>query len=274
MGIVRVHDLPDVLHRIVERRRDRLEAEMDSIPDRIVELRRQRDSDNPIKKSLVEALVQEPETAIIAEVKMGSPRLGSLVDRVDSKAIATQYAANGAVGLSVVVEPDFFFGSYELLAQCQKASGLPTLAKDFVVDPIQIELASAAGASALLLIASLYTQEELRRLASQTRDLGLEPLIECHTVADVEKLHGATWELVGVNNRDLRTFQVDLDHSINLLPRLPASACKVAESGMSTAADCEYLSRAGFDAFLVGESLLLSDDPGAKLRQLQAANLA
>jgi indole-3-glycerol phosphate synthase len=206
--------------------------------------------------------------AIIAEVKMGSPRLGSLQGRVDPIAQARLYAANGAAALSVVVEPDFFFGSYELLAACRAASGLPAIAKDFVVDPLQLAWARRAGADAVLLIAALYEPEELAHYARIARSLGLAPLIETHDAADLVRLAGEPWELVGINNRDLRTFEVDLERSIALLPLLPPAALKVAESGIRDALDVALLADSGFDALLIGESLLLAEDPAAKLRAL------
>jgi indole-3-glycerol phosphate synthase len=205
---------------------------------------------------------------VIAEVKMGSPRLGPLAGRVDPLRQARAYAAGGASCLSVVVEPDFFFGSYELLAACREASGLPAVAKDFVVDVRQIETARAAGADAVLLVAALYSPGELAALAAAARRLGLAPLVETHDVAEVALLAGAGWELVGVNNRDLRSFEVDLERSMALAPSLPAGALRVAESGIASRGDVERLAAAGFDAFLIGESLLLADDPAAKLAEL------
>ncbi|HSF41523.1 MAG TPA: indole-3-glycerol phosphate synthase TrpC [Thermoanaerobaculia bacterium] len=206
--------------------------------------------------------------AIIAEVKMGSPRLGSLHGRVDPIAQARLYAENGAAALSVVVEPDFFHGGYDLLAACREASGLPAIAKDFVVDPVQLLWAKEAGADAVLLIASLLEAEEMARYARLARGLGLVPLIETHDADDIAKLGGEPWELVGINNRNLRTFDVDLQNSISLLPGLPREAVKVAESGIKDGLDVALLRESGFDAFLIGESLLLAPDPAERLRQL------
>lgn len=220
--------------------------------------------DNPF----LAALAERRGRAVIAEVKMGSPRIGSLEGRVDPEAQARVYRDHGAAALSVVVEPDFFHGSYELLARCRSASGLPAIAKDFLVDPVQIRWAKEAGASAVLLIAALYERDELVRLAGLARGLGLVPLIETHERADLELLEGQPWELVGVNNRDLRTFDVDLARSAELVPHLPVGALRVAESGIASGADVAALREAGFDAFLVGESLLLADDPRALLREL------
>jgi len=216
------------------------------------------------------ALAARRGRAVIAEVKLGSPRLGSLAGRVDPERQAELYARGGAAALSVVVEPDFFFGSYDLLERCKAASGLPAIAKDFVVDVRQLDAARAAGADAVLLIAALHDEEELSRWAEAARARDLAPLVETHDDADLERLGVADWELVGVNNRDLRTFEVDLGRSIRLLPRLPADAVKVAESGIARGRDVRRLARAGFDAFLVGEGLLLAEDPAAKLAELLA----
>jgi indole-3-glycerol phosphate synthase len=206
--------------------------------------------------------------AIIAEVKMGSPRLGSLHGRIDPLRQARIYADHGAAALSVVVEPDFFHGGYELLADCCAASGLPAVAKDFVVDPLQLAWARQAGADAVLLIAALYEADELVRYAGLARGLGLAPLIETHDASDLALLAGERWELVGINNRDLRTFHVDLERSIALLPSLPSGALKIAESGIRDALDVALLADSGFDALLIGESLLLAENPAAKLRSL------
>jgi len=258
--------LPDILRQIVIQRRQRLAEAV----DQTLELRDEPRRQTPANNRFLGALAAHRGRAVIAEIKLGSPRLGSLVGRFDPREQARLYAQHGAAALSVVVEPDFFRGSYELLASCQAASGLPAIAKDFVVDPLQIDWAKRAGASAVLLIAALYSRQTLRDFADEARGLGLVPLIEVHGAADLDKLAGAEWELVGVNNRDLHTFAVDLSHSLSQVAGLPASAFKVSESGLRTAADLERLRAAGFDAFLVGESLVTAADPAAKLRELCA----
>ena len=261
----------DILVRIAERRRQRIAAPGNG--GGATEL-----ADGPLRTPADNAFLAaltgrrsfqgRGTAAVIAEVKMGSPRLGPLAGRVDPVAQARIYAENGAAALSVVVEPDFFHGDYELLAACRAASGLPAIAKDFVVDPVQLVWAKEAGADAVLLIAALHTPEELAAYAGQARGLGLVPLIETHDASDLARLAGEEWELVGVNNRDLRTFEVDLDASIALVPLLPPGAVKVAESGIRDALDVLLLRDSGFDAFLIGESLLLAPDPAAKLREL------
>lgn len=256
---------PDVLVRIVERRRLAFDG---GTPPPPPEPNGEGVEPLPRSHPFLAALAARSGNAVIAEVKMGSPRLGRLGDGLDPVARAEIYAGSGAAALSVVVEPEFFYGSYELLAECRHAAGLPALAKDFVVSPRQIESARRAGAGAVLLIAALYTADELAGWAALARRHGLVPLIELHDRGDVAKLAGREWELVGVNNRDLRSFEVNIDLSIERAAELPAGALKVAESGIAGRAEVEKLAAAGFDAFLVGESLLLAPDPGAKLGEL------
>jgi indole-3-glycerol phosphate synthase len=257
--------VPDILLRITERRRQRIAEVGAADASEWDEGAPRTPSDNAFLGHL---RARRRDPAIIAEVKMGSPRLGSLHGRVDPVAQARTYADNGAAALSVVVEPDFFHGGYDLLAVCRAASGLPAIAKDFIVDPVQLLWARDAGADAILLIAALYEAEEMARYARLARGLGLVPLVETHDAADIAKLGGEPWEMVGINNRNLRTFDVDLENSIALLAGLPTEAVKVAESGIRDALDVALLSESGFDAFLIGETLLLADDPAARLREL------
>jgi indole-3-glycerol phosphate synthase len=269
---------PDLLRRIAARRRERLAEHRAAHPAVAAEeeaavaaaagtasppLLRPRDN-----RFLAALARPARRPAIIAEVKLGSPRLGALHGRIEPLRQARLYAENGAAALSVVVEPDFFHGSYELLAGCRAASGLPAVAKDFVVDPLQLVWARQAGADAVLLIAALFEADELARYAALARGLGLAPLVEAHDAADLALLGGGPWELVGINNRDLHTFEVDLERSIALLPSLPPAALKVAESGIRDALDVALLADSGFDALLIGESLLLAPDPAAHLRSL------
>jgi indole-3-glycerol phosphate synthase len=221
----------------------------------------------------VEALEKRRGGAVIAEVKLGSPKLGSIAGRVEPERMARLYAEGGAAALSVVVEPDFFGGSYELLRRCREASALPVVAKDFLVSERQLDEAASAGADAVLLIAALCSVGELSEWGAAARARGLVPLVETHDAEEIARVvaaegPGREWELVGINNRDLRTFEVDLERSIALRSHLPADALAVAESGIESRSDVRKLATAGFDAFLIGESLLLADDPAAKLAEL------
>jgi indole-3-glycerol phosphate synthase len=257
----------DLLERIVGRRRERYGVS--GAPGRgvpaVVEPGAAEISE---AHPFVAALAARRGRAAIAEVKLGSPRLGALAGRVDPERQAAAYRAGGAAALSVVVEPDFFFGSWELLHRCKGASGLPAIAKDFLVHERQLDEALAAGADAILLIASLHPADDLRAWAAAARARGLAPLVEIHDESDLERLAGAAWELVGVNNRNLRTFEVELERATRLAPRLPVGALRVAESGIARRDDVMRLAGAGFDAFLVGERLLLAPDPAAALAEL------
>lgn len=264
-------ELPDILRRIVEHRRETVAEEHAASVLREVSMPPEEGRSEilePHENLFLGALARRRGRAVIAEVKLGSPRIGSLEDRIDPEAQAEIYEQNGAAALSVVVEPEFFHGSYELLRRCREASGLPTLAKDFVVDEVQLDWARRAGADAVLLIASLFTRESLVEMAHAARSRKLVPLVEIHDLSELEKLEGGRWELVGVNNRDLRTFEVELENSMALASTLPIEALKVSESGIRSGDEIRLLAGMGFDAFLIGESLLLASDPGAKLREL------
>lgn len=263
-------DLPDVLREIVARRRKRVAEEKAAAVLQDVPMPPERPGDilETRQNRFLQTLAGRRGRAIIAEVKMGSPRIGSLVGRIDPEAQARIYAENGARALSVVVEPDFFHGSYDLLKRCRLASTLPTIAKDFVVDEIQLDWAREAGADAVLLIASLFSKKALREMAALARSRGLAPLVEIHDLSELEKLAGSRWEMVGVNNRDLHTFEVEIENSLALASTLPTEAIKVSESGIESAREIRRLAGAGFDAFLVGEALLLAGDPAAKLLEL------
>jgi indole-3-glycerol phosphate synthase len=257
----------DILLRIVERRKRRL-APFGTTPLPPVTGPQQllAAPDN----TFLAALARHRGRALIAEVKLGSPSLGSLRGRFDPLVTARAYAKAGAAALSVVVEPDFFYGSYELLRGCRQASGLPAIAKDFIVDPLQLQWASDAGADAVLLVAALYPKEELHAYAAAARRLGLVPLVEIHDLGELGKLSGARWELVGVNNRDLRTFEVAIEHGLALASTLPTEAIRVAESGIHSPGDLHLLRSVGYDAFLVGEHLLLAEDPAKAVAELLA----
>ena len=259
--------IADILVKIVDKRQERLEVARNR--ETLTEPPREAKFQTPINNGFLAGLAAQRGRAVIAEIKMGSPSLGSLHGTFDPVEQAKAYARGGAAAMSVVVEPDFFHGSYELLRDCVEASGLPAIAKDFVVDPLQLRWALRAGAKAVLLIAALYPAEELFQYAQLARRMGLVPLIETHDADDVAKLAGNSWELVGVNNRDLRRFTTSLETSKGLFASLPAESFKVAESGIHSGADLAELSGAGFDAFLIGESLVKSGDPVAKLAELR-----
>jgi indole-3-glycerol phosphate synthase len=209
---------------------------------------------------------------LIAELKRASPSKGLLAAGLDPLAAARVYAENGAAAISVLTDAKFFLGSLETLqaVRAQPEVGLPLLRKDFILDPAQVYEACAAGADALLLIAAaLHEDALLADLHALALELGLAPLVEVHSAAEVERACRLTGlKLVGINNRDLATFQVSLETSERLRPLLPPGVAAVAESGIFSAADVARLAAAGFDAVLVGEALVTAPDMARKVREL------
>jgi indole-3-glycerol phosphate synthase len=205
---------------------------------------------------------------VIAEIKSASPSAGSIVDDPDVERIAADYARGGAAAMSVVTEPEFFRGSRDWIARAKAAAGLPVVMKDFVVEPSQIVRGIAAGADAILLLASLLEVAQLRDFVAIAEAYGCDALVEVHDEGELERAVGGGAKLIGVNNRDLRDFRVDLGTSERLGALMPAGVIRVAESGIRTRADVDRLRAAGFNAFLVGESLLRQDDRAAAVRAL------
>lgn len=223
----------------------------------------------PPVRSLKKALASRP--GIIAEVKKASPSAGLLRPDFDPGGIAAAYVKAGASAISVLTEPDYFKGGLETLAALRWKVDRPLLRKDFIIDPYQIFEARHAGADAVLLIAALLAESGLRELRTCAEELGMDALVEVHTESELERALGAGATLIGVNNRDLRTFEVSLDVSLRLAGRIPGEAIAVAESGIRAADDIRRLSGAGYRGFLVGESLVRAPSPGAALSNLMAA---
>lgn len=261
-------EAPDILARIVAHERGELAARRAARPPDAL---RSDPAWSVPRRSLRGALAAR-RPAVIAECKRRSPSKGVLREPYDPVAIARSYAAAGAAAISVLTNREFFGGSLADLAAVRAAVDVPVLRKDFVVDRYQIDEARAAGADAVLLIAAVLDLAEMRSLAGYARELGLETLVEAHDEDELALAAAAGGDVLGVNNRDLRTFMTDLATSERLAQRAPASAILIAESGIRDAADVARLGRAGIHAFLVGEAFMTAADPGAALRQLLAAS--
>jgi indole-3-glycerol phosphate synthase len=206
--------------------------------------------------------------AVIAEIKKASPSKGLLQADFHPAVIAHQYEQGGAACLSVLTDKQFFQGSLHDLEAARAATQLPVLRKDFTIDRLQILEAAAHGADAILLIAAILDMHELRHLRELADSLGLAALVEVHDHDELSKAIDSGAETIGVNNRNLDTFEVSLDTSLRLSYLMPAGVTRVTESGIFTRADIETLGAAGFHAFLIGESLMKSNDPAAALRRL------
>ena len=209
--------------------------------------------------------------AIIAEVKKASPSKGVLVGDFNPVRIARAYQEGGAASLSVLTDEAFFQGSLADLANARAAVSVPVIRKDFTIDRLQILEAAAHAADAILLIAAILTERQLRDLREAAAGYGLSALVEVHNRRELESAISAGADLIGVNNRNLSTFDVRLETSLDLAKYMPKGAVLVSESGIHDAADIARLRAAGYTAFLVGEHLMKSDDPAAALRRLVAA---
>jgi indole-3-glycerol phosphate synthase len=214
------------------------------------------------------AKAQAEGVAVIAELKKASPSRGLIRAEFDAAVLAPMMEAGGAAVLSVLTDERFFQGSLENLQRASASVSLPCLRKDFMVDEFQVLEARAHGADAILLIMAALTDAELKTLRASARAHELDVLCEVHNGEELERALSLECECVGVNSRDLRTFEVSLEQACKLAAKLPASAVKVAESGIHTAADMQRLRAAGYEAFLIGESLMRQPHPGVALREL------
>ena len=219
------------------------------------------------------AALRRPGISLIGEVKKSSPSAGIIAEKLDPASIALEYEIGGASAISVLTESAYFGGDLSDLTAVKKTVELPILRKDFIIDPYQVYEARAAGADAILLIAELLDLEQLTDYLRLAHDLGLSCLVESHSREELEKAIKSGAEIIGVNNRNLKTLKVNINTSIKLLPLIPPDRIRVAESGIKSVEDVESVSRAGADAILVGEALVRSKNPGLKIGELIAAEL-
>ena len=212
--------------------------------------------------------LKEEGVSIIAEVKRASPSRGVLCPVFNPVALATAYADNGAAAISALTESKYFQGSIEHLAEIREAVNIPLLRKDFIFDPYQVYESCAYGADALLLIVAILEQEQLDELSTLSHELGLSCLVEVHNESEVERALLSGARIIGINNRDLKTFQVDIGTTQRLRALIPGDRIVVSESGISSRRDIDNLKSWGIDAALVGEALITAGDIAAKMREL------
>jgi len=220
------------------------------------------------------AALRRPGLNVIAELKKASPSRGVLRPDFDAKILAESLAAAGAAALSVLTEEEFFQGSLTNLRHARAAVAVPVLRKDFIFDSWQVWESRSVNADSFLLIAAILSDPQLAELLAAGRELGMEPLVEVHSHEELQRALTTGARIIGVNNRDLRTFEVRLETSLELIAEIPRECVAVSESGLRSAQDLARLRDAGFHAFLIGESLMQAPDPAAALRALLGAPAA
>jgi indole-3-glycerol phosphate synthase len=259
--------MSDILDRILARKREEVEAARSAVP--FAEIQARAASAPPPRDfaAALRAKIALGRPAVIAEIKKASPSKGLLRADFDPAAIARGYEAGGAACLSVLTDRDFFQGANEYLAQARSACELPVLRKDFITEPYQVFESRALGADCILLIAAALARQDMLGLEAAAHALGMAVLVEVHDAAELEAALALRTPLLGINNRDLRSFRTSLQTTLDLLPGIPEGRLVVAESGIAGAADVSMLMARGVPAFLVGEALMRAPDPGMALME-------
>jgi indole-3-glycerol phosphate synthase len=253
-----------VLDRILESRRAEVEHRKKVLP--LTALKYGVKAATPLRD--FSSAISRPGLNVIAELKPASPSRGVIRDPFDPVALATALEGTGAAALSVLTETEFFRGSLKNLRDARKSVQLPVLRKDFIFDPWQVWEARANDSDSFLLIVAALSDAQLSELIAEGRELGMEPLIEVHTREELDRALAAGAKILGVNNRNLKTLDVRVETSLELIGHIPDDAIAVSESGLRSKSDLDRLRSAGFDAFLVGEQLMLAPDPAAALSAL------
>jgi indole-3-glycerol phosphate synthase len=262
--------MADILERILDRKREELEAARAAVP--LAEMQRRAASAPPPRDfaGAIAATIKAGRPAVIAEIKQASPSRGLLRADFDPAAIARSYEAGGAACLSVLTDRDFFQGAPEHLAQAREACSLPVLRKDFITEPYQVYESRALGADCILLIAAALARQDMQGLEASARSLGMAVLVEVHDSRELEAALALDTPLLGINNRDLRRFQTRLETTLELLPKVPEGRTVVTESGIHTPDDVRKMRTAGVQAFLVGEAFMRAPEPGRELARVFA----
>ena len=263
--------MSDILERIVAVKREEIAAARPrrSVAD-LQELARARSAPRGFAAAM-RAKIARGDAAVIAEIKKASPSKGVLRERFDPAAIAVSYAAHGAACLSVLTDVQFFQGHEDYLVAARGACSLPVIRKDFLIDPYQVVEARAMGADCILLIAACLADSQMAELEAAAFEQGLDVLVEVHDGAELDRALRLRTPLLGINNRNLRTFEVTLDTTLGLLDRVPADRLLVTESGILGPADVARMRAADVHAFLVGEAFMRAADPGVALESLFGA---
>jgi len=260
--------MSDILQKILAVKRDEIAAAKAAEPLPLLRARAAERRDLRDFEGALRARIGAGKPAVIAEVKKASPSKGVLRADFDPGTIGASYARGGAACLSVLTDVRFFQGAPEYLDDARRASGLPVLRKDFIIDEYQVAQARAWGADCILLIVAALSPVQLAELEAAARELGMAVLVEVHDAGELEVALGLRTRLIGINNRNLRTFEVSLATTLDLLPRIDKGRLVVTESGILGREDVAKMRAAGVNAFLVGEAFMRATDPGAELARL------
>jgi indole-3-glycerol phosphate synthase len=260
--------VPTVLEKIITRKREEVSERRGRVG--LSELETMAASADPVRgfAQKIQEQVRNKKPAVIAEVKKASPSKGVLREDFVPADIARSYETGGATCLSVLTDIDFFQGADEYLRQARSACRLPVIRKDFMVDPYQVIEARAMGADCILLIVAALVDEQMTELASVAKSQGLDVLVEVHDGAELERALRLETPLIGINNRNLHTFELSLETTLDLLPRVPRDRVVVTESGILHRADVELMEINEVHAFLVGEAFMRAEQPGVELQRL------
>lgn len=257
----------NLLRKIVLRKKEEVERRKRSLSIDML-----RSKDLPLMRDFKGAL-ERKGISIIAEIKKSSPSAGIIRENFDPVQIAKIYEENEACAISILTDRNFFGGNPEYIMAVKKELSLPILRKDFIVDEYQIYESRYIGADAILLIARILTSEQISRFIQTAKNLGLSCLVEVHKLDELEKALSSNTEIIGINNRDLDTLQVDIGISLRLKRMIPDGYINISESGIKRRGDVLKLQKAGFDGILIGEALLRAENPGSKLHELLGRNV-
>jgi indole-3-glycerol phosphate synthase len=265
-----MNGVPDILKRILARKSEEIAERAGRAP---LESLRKKCADADPARGFVRALRARADSgrpAVIAEIKKASPSKGVLREDFDPAAIAESYAHHGAACLSVLTDIDFFQGADQYLRDARAACALPVLRKDFVLDPYQVYESRVLGADCILLIAAALGDQQMSELYGLARELGMDVLVEVHNGDELNRALALDLDMIGINNRDLHTFDTRLQTTLDLLSDIPADCLVVTESGIHTTEDVQHMRENGVNAFLVGEAFMRAADPGTRLAELFA----
>jgi indole-3-glycerol phosphate synthase len=259
---------PDILKRILARKVEEVVARSEETP--LSELRKQVDAASPVRSFVraIEHKIQQGHSAVIAEIKKASPSKGVIREHFVPAEIARSYEQHGAACLSVLTDRDFFQGGEEYLVEAREACQLPVIRKDFIIDPYQVFEARVIGADCILLIVSALEDAQMEELMRLAHELGMDVLVEVHDAEELQRALRLDTRLIGINNRNLRTFETSLNTTLDLLDEIADDRIVVTESGILTPDDVQLMRDHQVNAFLVGEAFMRADDPGAELAAL------